>query len=122
MPPLYTEEPPEPPEPLHIGIFDTIMEWGEEEWDKIKFAWQSSGGWKGWAQVELHYLFQGTTREDRAYRMPNNKMPLRTDLAFKGGHGLMDTKRSDPVQERVLVELKREWAKNRANFKAGVGL
>ena len=111
---LYTDLAP------HTKLFEEIMEWGEEQEEKINWAWQSPGGWEGWAQVELHFLFPDTTREDRAYRMPDGKTPFRTDLALKEGEYLMGSYSSDPVQERVLLELKCEGAKNRGNFKANV--
>ncbi|KAG7007752.1 protein bimA [Physcia stellaris] len=94
MPPLYTIK------PVHVAIFEEIMRWGNEGKGKINWAWKSSGGWEGWAQVELHFLFP---------ERPEKKV----------GSGLLDIK-SNSIQESVIVELKCEGAKNRANFKAGV--
>ena len=114
MPLLYTDE------AVHTAKLEEIMKWGDGEKGKINWAWKSSGGWEGWAQVELHFLFQETTREE-SYRKLNKKMPLRADLAFKSGPGLLNIK-SDGVQESVMVELKCEGAKNRANVKSSVEL
>jgi hypothetical protein len=106
-----------PDEPPHCKIFESIMEWGKDQEDVINWAWDSPGGWEGWAQVELHRAFDySATREDHAYFMPAK----RTDLAFNDGPFVMGEDWANVPQECVLLELKCEGANNRAKFKDGV--
>lgn len=110
-----------PDEPPHFQMFEWIMKWGEDQENVVNWAWQSRGGWEGWAQVELHTLFgYNSSREDDAYEMPPYMRARRTDLGFFDGPFFMPSNWSRVPWESVLVELKCEGAKNRANFQAGV--
>jgi hypothetical protein len=104
-------------EPPHSRIFETIMKWGENQKEIIKWAWKSPGGWEGWAQVELYRTFgYSSSREDHAY----NLSAKRTDLGFNTGPFVMGKNWGNVPQERVLLELKCEGANNRTKFKDGV--
>ncbi|PVI03906.1 hypothetical protein DM02DRAFT_213180 [Periconia macrospinosa] len=106
-------------EPPHFGMFKNIMEWGEELENTIQWAWQSPGGWEGFAQVELHRAFNyHATREDHAYLHPPGQQGQRTDLAFNEGPFVAQD--PDKPHEKILLELKCEGLNNSRNFKSGV--
>ncbi|KAF4985960.1 hypothetical protein FDECE_16203 [Fusarium decemcellulare] len=103
------------------GILNSIAEWTKEKAEMIDFAYNTAGGWEGWAQVELaarlfrdhgaHYGLNQQNmvrREEKIYASSDKK----ADIAlYRNGK---------PTDGAYIFELKYESSGNSGKFQAGL--
>jgi hypothetical protein len=103
-------------------ILASIAAWAEEKSDMIQFAYNTKGGWEGWAQVELaarlykdHGYKYGPNQQSKIVR----EVPIYTS-SNRSAADIAIYKNGDPAQGALIFELKCESYKSTDKFKKNV--
>ncbi|KAK2762570.1 hypothetical protein FQN54_000743 [Arachnomyces sp. PD_36] len=111
---MATYQSANPPNEL---MFRAIMDWGQENAMHIHEACRLKGGWEGWTQEEMRFLFQAG-REDRCYQ---NSEQMAADIVLTPESSGREAFAFPYVEgECVIVELKCESYFNALQFKSEV--
>ncbi|CAM1503614.1 Fc.00g012050.m01.CDS01 [Cosmosporella sp. VM-42] len=102
------------------AILASIANWAknEENAERISFAYDTAGGWEGWAQVEIAHQLQ----RDQGYRFASNEHStiLREQPIYQSSErqkaDIGIYRNGDPSKGAFLFELKCESSGNSAAF------
>lgn len=101
-------------QPPNEAVFRAILDWGQEKATQIQEGCRSKGGWEGWVQEEMRFLFNAA-REDNCYQ---NSGRMAADLLLTPQSAGEETFEFPYVDEEcVVIELKCESYMNALNFK-----
>ncbi|KAH8422307.1 uncharacterized protein LDX57_000065 [Aspergillus melleus] len=106
------------PIPPNEAMFRALIYWGEENSAQIREAHLSKGGWEGWMQEEMRFLYNAG-REDNCYE---NSEKMAADIVLSPGTSGEDVFPNEPYvgEECAIIELKCESYHNAHKFKGEV--
>ncbi|OGM47654.1 hypothetical protein ABOM_004337 [Aspergillus bombycis] len=104
-------------DPPNYTIFDALLDWGSTNAHQIHEAHLSKGGWEGWAQEEMRFLFNAG-REDNCYQ--NNARQAADIVLTPYTSGAAAFAQPYVDEECVVIELKCESYWNAQKFRGEV--
>ena len=106
------------PIPPNEAMFRALIYWGEENSAQIREAHLSKGGWEGWMQEEMRFLYNAG-REDNCYE---NSEKMAADIVLSPGTSGQGVFPNEPYvgEECAVIELKCESYHNAYKFKGEV--